>query len=367
MHLYAHAELEFDPARKQVKKGKQLRDGLSAAVARGHTLWLANDESCTLERLTRVSAAGHALHYAAHVQFALRDYLELPCPRSEIDIEGLDIDGDWLWLVGSHSLKREKPDADASAAEQMQALSTVAVDGNRYLLARLPLAHDAGGSHPQRRLEREGATLCAAQLGGNAFGNELSEALADDPHLGPFLKLPGKDNGFDIEGLAVRAGRVFVGLRGPVLRGWAVILELEPVPRDNSDHVLKLRRIGPGQRRYRKHFLQLDGLGIRDLVLQGDDMLILAWPTMDLDGPVELLRWPGGALPEQETVLHREQLIGLGQLPFGQGSEQGRDHAEGMTLCPLEDETLLLVVYDATADSRLAGSSAVAADLFRLP
>lgn len=367
MHTLGRAELEFDRARQQVKKGKQLRDGLSAVVARGSTLWLANDESCSLERLSRVSADDAELHYAAHVQYPLRDYLDLPCERSEIDIEGLDIDGDWLWLVGSHSLKREKPDADAPAQEQRQALATLASDGNRYLLARLPLAHGAGGSHPQRRLERDGSLLCAAQLEGDAVGNELSEALADDPHLGPFLKLPGKDNGFDIEGLAVHAGRVFVGLRGPVLRGWAVILELEPVPRDNSDHVLRLKRIGPGQRRYRKHFLQLDGLGIRDLVLQGDDLLILAGPTMDLDGPVELVRWPGGARPEQESVLHREQLIRLGQLPFGQGSEQGRDHAEGMTLCPQAGKPCLLVVYDASADSRVTGTSSVAADLFVLP
>ena len=56
--------------------------------------------------------------------------------------------------------------------------------------------------------------------------NQLIEALAEDEHLGPFLQmgLPSKDNGFDIEGLAVQGNQVFLGLRGPVLRGWAIIL-----------------------------------------------------------------------------------------------------------------------------------------------
>ena len=58
-------------------------------------------------------------------------------------------------------------------------------------------------------------------------GNDLTEALRGDEHLGSFLAIPGKDNGFDIEGLAVAGERLFIGLRGPVLRGWAVILEVE--------------------------------------------------------------------------------------------------------------------------------------------
>ena len=41
------------------------------------------------------------------------------------------------------------------------------------------------------------------------------------------MRLPSKDNGLDIEGLAVLGNRVYLGLRGPVLRGRAIILELE--------------------------------------------------------------------------------------------------------------------------------------------
>lgn len=42
---------------------------------------------------------------------------------------------------------------------------------------------------------------------------------AADPHFAPYLAIPGKGNGFDIEGLAVDGQRLFLGLRGPVLLG----------------------------------------------------------------------------------------------------------------------------------------------------
>ena len=56
--------------------------------------------------------------------------------------------------------------------------------------------------------------------------NLLTRALADDPHFGPYMAIPGKDNGFDIEGLAVDGRRLLLGLRGPVLRGWSALLEI---------------------------------------------------------------------------------------------------------------------------------------------
>ena len=56
----------------------------------------------------------------------------------------------------------------------------------------------------------------------------LVDVLRADPHLAPFVAIPARDNGLHVEGLAVGGDRLFVGLRGPVLRGWAVVLELRP-------------------------------------------------------------------------------------------------------------------------------------------
>jgi hypothetical protein len=205
----------------------------------------------------------------------------------------------------------------------------------------------------------------AAQLRGNAKGNDLTAALIDDPHLGMFLTIPGKDNGFDIEGLAVAGTRLFLGLRGPVLRGWAVILELELVEDKDQPSMLRLLPIGPKKRPYRKHFLQLGGLGIRDICLQGDDLLILGGPTMALDGPVTVFRWPGGAAPKDESVVAAKELQRVLDLPYG----EGEDHAEGIALFAPEVGAAcsLLVVYDAASERRQVGESSLLADVFALP
>jgi len=188
--------------------------------------------------------------------------------------------------------------------------------------------------------------------------------LRDDPHLHAFLKIPGKDNGLDIEGLAVVSKRrLFLGLRGPVLRGWAVLLEIELEVDDDDPTTLKLARIGEDNRPYRKHFLQLDGLGIRDLCVQGDDLLILAGPTMSLDASVRVYRWQGGAKPDGESLVPRDHLNAVMDIPHGNGN----DHAEGICLFTQgHSEPALLVVYDEADPKRLRDAQTVIADLFAL-
>ncbi|MDZ3991912.1 hypothetical protein PspTeo4_13208 [Pseudomonas sp. Teo4] len=264
-------------------------------------------------------------------------------------------------MVGSHSRKRKNPKLKDGQGKARKQLAKVSRDGNRYLLARIPMGDDKGCSL-EKTVNRNGKMLHAARLQGNELGDELTEALRNDKHLGPFLAIPGKDNGFDIEGLAVVDGRIFLGLRGPVLRGWAVVLELA-VKEDGRS--LSLKAIGPNARRYRKHFLQLGGLGIRELCVQGGDLLILAGPTLDLDGPVSVFRWRGGCSPNDEALVPSSELQRVLDIPYGDGS----DHAEGMTLLVTGkgEEPGLLVVYDAAAEGRKVKRSGVLADLFELP
>ncbi|MBD2038273.1 DUF3616 domain-containing protein [Leptolyngbya sp. FACHB-321] len=365
--------LEFDSQLNQLSKGKKLHDGLSVVVQIGPTLWVANDETISVERLSRQEAADGNCKYGDHKQFALQDYLQLPVPPSgskdgkkieEADIEGLAYDSGYLWLVGSHSLKRSKPDPEDSSAKSIKHLAKVSRDGNRFLLARIPVAEETYTL--EKAVKQNGKQLTAAQLHGKQTGNALTTALAKDKHLQSFLAIPGKDNGFDIEGLAVLGNRIFLGLRGPVLRGWAVMLELEV--EEKSPSSLKLRKIGTGKRPYRKHFLNLNGLGIRDLCVQEADLLILAGPTMDLDGPVMLFRWSGGTQPSGESLVDGDALDTIMNIPRGQGQEQRQDHAEGMTLFgPNGSDTCsLLVVYDSASASRQVGTSGVKADVFAL-
>ncbi len=78
------ALLRFDPALAS------LRDGISAVQRIGTTLWIANDETTSLERLTVRNAARGEVICDEHRSFSLIKYLKLPLPKSdaEIDIEG---------------------------------------------------------------------------------------------------------------------------------------------------------------------------------------------------------------------------------------------------------------------------------------
>jgi hypothetical protein len=212
----------------------------------------------------------------------------------------------------------------------------VEVSHRRRVLARLSTGTilDPGGS---RNSERQRTTVFGP---GGGSGGGLLDLLSDDPHLEGFIRsypIPGKDNGIDCEGLAVTEDRVFIGLRGPVLRGWAVIIELET----RDEQGIRPELIGPGGRRYRKHFLDLRGLGVRDLCRHGEDLLVLAGPTMELDGRTAVFRWRDALTAEDEAVLHKEDLKCVLNIPFG----KGKDRAEGITL--LEDGRSVLVVYDS--------------------
>lgn len=367
------ALLKFDPALNRLDdEGKELRDGLSAAALVGETLWLACDETTRLERLTR----GRGDIYHAHEQFPLAGLLDLRADeKEEADIEGLDVADGYLWLIGSHSLKRTKPKPGKPADNNRRRLAEVKADGNRFLLARIPLVADGGTYRLEKETGQGDQRRVAAQLGGDHKGSELTAALKDDEHLGPFFGdegevnrgIPGKDNGFDIEGLALSGGRVFVGLRGPVLRGWAAVLEVEVEPDADKPATLRLKGIGPGGRPYRKHFLDLGGLGVRALSADGEDLLILAGPTMDLDGPFTIFRWAGGAAPGEQSVVFSGELKRVLDLPSGAGS----DRAEGITLLPAGDGggAELLVLYDAPSDRRKRGREGEAvlrADIFKL-
>ncbi|RRB00842.1 DUF3616 domain-containing protein [Larkinella rosea] len=383
MEILGFAHLQFDPAVNNLISEKKLTDGLSAVAQIGQTLWVANDETVSLERLFLLGQDENGIYqFGNHTSFALVDFLNLPVsPASgdikEVDIEGLYCADGYLWLVGSHSLKRTKADENDLPETTIRNLTDVKVKGNRFLLARIPLVPEDKPGHfgLKKKVRQPEAERRAAQLPGNEKSSLLTQILKGekheeaDEHVKDFLAIPGKDNGFDIEGLAVAGNHVFVGLRGPVLRGWAIILELE-VEADDEPALLTLRsfeRADGEPRRYRKHFFELDGLGIRDLCVQGNDLLIMAGPTMVLDGPVTVFRWRDGILANRESLVFREKLIEVASLPFG----KGEDHPEGMTFFSADglETDALLIVNDATENpllGRKLGSDGFKADIFLL-
>ena len=355
---------------------------LSAIVAIEDDLWVASDETTSLVRLKRSSSGDYEL--AETVELTTRLDLPVPDASEEFDIEGLDFHGEHLWLIGSHSLKRKDPETDKKGKRNLERLLTVEADGNRFLVARVPAK--AGGGQ-------------AAQLDCGPRRSDLSDVLRQEEYFKRFFAeaveadharaIAGKDNGFDVEGLAVAGpNRIFIGMRGPVLRGWAVILELQfeegavPGPEGSKVGRLRLKSIGPGDAKFRKTFVRLDGLGIRELCFDGDDLLILAGPSMDLDWPVTIYRWVDARKesPKKDRLVWQksdavEELdeqqsatlepVAVDATPT---SEKGKDHAEGLALIagPNGGKSLL-VIYDSPASVRLESGTGVTADLFDLP
>jgi hypothetical protein len=325
---------------------------------------VAGDEACGLDRLRRLEPVGHeALRFGEVRDFPLADLLDLPgAADEEADLEGMAVADGYLWVVGSHGWKRKNVKPDRDHAENARRLAKVALDGNRCLLARLPVEPDDKGEPCLVRQAQDGRR--AMRLKGDAASNQLTRALADDPHLGPYMALPGKDNGFDIEGLAVHGRRLLLGLRGPVLRGWSVLLEIEVEER--GDH-LRLAPLDDDGTLVRKHFLALDGLGVRDLHFSGDDLYILAGPTMVLDGDIRVFKWTGARpalLAHRDVVRFETALATAVSLPHGRGINR----AEALCDLPLALSRLKpgwLVLYDAPGADRRDGEHTVFGDLVR--
>jgi hypothetical protein len=349
--------LEFAP-------GALVHANLSGAAFTGDWLWVAGDEACGLDRLRRLEPVGaETLRYGEVQDFPLADLLDLPGgPDDEADLEGMAVADGWLWVVGSHGLKRKNARPGREHADNAKRLAKLSLDANRRLLACLPIEHDEHGAPVLVRQARDGRR--ALRLKGDAQANLLTRALADDPHFGPYMAIPGKDNGFDIEGLAVHGRRLLLGLRGPVLRGWSALLEVEVEAR--ADH-LRLVPLDARGTLIRKHFLQLDGLGVRDLHFSGDDLFILAGPTMVLNGEIRVYKWPGARAAlaaADEPVRFEETLTESVALPHGRGTNR----AEAICELPAAlsgGKVRWLVLYDAPGPDRKDGEYTVYGDLLR--
>lgn len=319
---------------------------MSAGTRIGDTLFVAADEHCGIDRLCLVDEK-----WCNHATFVLKDMLDLEEPDEEADLEGLSAENGWLWAVGSHARTRYKPEKFAGETIDLTKLADLKDTRARCLLARFPLVETAQGWQP---VARDGGRR-AGMLKQGKRGNSLMKMLKEDPLLAPFTRIPAKEGGLDVEGLAVAGDRVALGMRGPVIATHAVLLEMR-ISAGKSGQL----RIEDGPY---KRLMAMEGLGIRDLKRCGGDLLILAGPTTGLSGPVALYRWRDWVndppQDENKVRLHRPERIL--ELPFGRGV----DHPEGLALWA-EDQ--ILVICDSPAPERVdAERGTIMADLFKLP
>ena len=332
------------------KKRKALRN-FSAGTRIGNSLFLSSDEHAEIDLLSLQPEGG----WSGHIQYRLGDLLPLGDAEQEADLEGLSADNGWLWVVGSHARTRPKVEKAKDERIDLEQLADLKDTRARCLLARLPLVERSGIFHP---VSADGARR-AAMLPQGSEGNALAAALALDPLLSPFTKIPAKEGGVDIEGIAASGSRIALGMRGPVIGGHGLILEIE-IGEDDQGALQIVK--GPVRR-----LVALEGLGVRDLKLMGDDLLILAGPTTALSGPCAIYRWSAWAsdLPHDPAKVHLHRPERLLELPFGRGS----DHPEGLALWGLPDSTTgLMVIYDSPSDERIdKDAKTLVADVFRLP
>lgn len=285
---------------------------LSGVVKVGNYLLLGNDEGHRL----LVCRPGDKSD-----NWALAYSLELSAAEDETDIEALTYADGFVYVIGSHSLRRRSLRPD-----------TLTVRQNRKRFARV----DAQKS--RNRLYRIPFDKKTGRLG-RAESINLSKRLRKDQFLGSFTQIASKENGVDIEGIAMHQGRLFIGFRGPVMRH-----NLVPVMMLDYRH----------PKRYVLRFVDLNGQGIRDMVSLGDALLLLTGPVGDAAGPFRLWLWDGrDQLPGSDACVQAASYLGDVAVPPG-----GR--AEGLALLEARGDLVeLMLVVDGVGSQRAQRLSVV--------
>jgi hypothetical protein len=307
-----------DAGRKQ-----KFLPNLSAVAASGNYLWTASDEMRTVECL---QAQGRG--YRLHRQYKLDDIFPgLPGADKELeaDVEALDVAHGRVWVCGSHSLTRRSRDKNEAVVDPR-----IRDRPSRRLLGSVELSRGGGDLViPGKALPYEGAGGLRAMLG-------------SIPHITPFMDLPSKENGLDIEGVVVFRRKLYVGMRGPVVDNIALVPAIAMTPEFGVDEAGMF-----------VHFVDLGGLGVRDMTRWSSGILILAGPVNGADSPFRLLQWKPrrtGKIQKPETL--REL-------------RAGSDHPEGICSLSRAGADGLIVLYDTKSDKRISGTR-YRADWFKL-
>jgi hypothetical protein len=192
--------------------------------------------------------------------FDLVPHLRLGRGSSETDLEGAARVGDRIYWVTSHARNKDGE-----------------MRPNRHRFFAVDFRQSNG------RLEMV--------VSGQPYAG-LASDLANTPHLRQFdfagaaRRQPKAPGALNIEGLCANgAGQLLIGFRNPVPGGQALL-----IPLTNPDQVIAGQRAKFGE----PILLDLDGLGIRDIVFYQDKYIVVAGP-FDGGGREKLFSWSGSA------------------------------------------------------------------------
>lgn len=281
-------------------------EDISAIVAFQDFLLIGSDESKEVIQLLQKKAQG----YSVESDLSLSSQHD---EEEEIDIEGMAIEDGTLYVIGSHSAKRKTIKKSKSYLENHQRLATVIQEAKKNTIFKLELDQSTG-----QILKRE-------------VNTQLRNVFEQDIILNRFLNIPSKENGIDIEGLAVHGGNLYLGFRGPVLRGNYVPVMVTEFD-DVSDYELR--------------YVSLAGNGIRDITRITNGFLLIAGPVGDALGPYQLYFWNGrDTIPGSDRPDTSDFCQLLGKIPPPKEFPEAK--AEGITIIEENGKEIqAIIVYD---------------------
>jgi hypothetical protein len=289
-------------------------EDISAIAQVGSFLVIGSDEAVGDENFIQVLKEVGPDHYEVH-----RDILLFEGNKKdgkELDIEGIAVEADTVYVVGSHSARRKLITQDKKYKKNRRKLQEEEIDDrkNRAWLFRLTIDDQGRGSGRKKK--------------------SLRKIIKNDRVLKTFSKIPSKENGVDIEGIAAKGEWLYVGFRGPVLRG-------------NYVPVMKLKFDEPAET-YELLYVNLAGRGFRDIKPVSDGFLIVAGPVGYGPGSHQLYHWDGkDVIPGKDR---RAEDIGKVHL-LGEIRPPKDGRAEGILVLQEEDTSYeLIIVYDGIKD-----------------
>ncbi|MFD2183605.1 DUF3616 domain-containing protein [Rhodoplanes azumiensis] len=189
--------------------------------------------------------------------------------KGDPDAEGAAFADRFFYVIGSHGRPRHGDGAGRS----------------RFVVLRFPV--DARG-RPAFEVSEEEPT-------GVEVSSRLGEAIRDAAGLGAFYDQPLDHNGVNIEGIAVKDGRMHLGFRGPSVDGDGFVLSVDADAVFTPDEPLhpKVTRLRLGKT-----------TGIRDLAAVRDGLIVLTGPVNEQAVVPALWHWndKSGALTPLGTL-----------------------------------------------------------------
>ena len=275
------AGFQFDLGKKKIQKTRQSVSGMACTIdARQRRICLiAFDEGAQ----ARYAYVGDKTLLPDAEPVVLRDTDE------ELDAEAAATDGQYVYVTGSHSAKRGDCASNAGSRHVLR----FRLDPATGRALRRP-AGSANGMLVDYADTGRLWQIMQAQPGLAAHVGEGKCLGAEPPDKAPAL---AGQQGVNIEGLAVQAGRLYFGFRGPAVQGVGQVLAVDAdalfsadVARDPKATLTRLA-LGPNR-------------GIRDMIAVKSGFLLLAGPD---DSPASknagwIVAWWDGQSAQGQVV-----------------------------------------------------------------